>query len=355
MKFLSNLALGLCALGLSFSQVPAAHAAQPTLNLLTWSDYIDPDLVTAFEKQCKCKVVETDYEGNGEMEAKLKAGGASQYDVVVPSSYYVAELVAEGLLQKVDHSKLPNFSNLMPRFQNPDYDPNDAYSIPYQWGTTGIVYDPAKIKDPKQSWSLLFDPRANPTYPFVLPKGEGRGLIGAACAYLGYGFNCSEKNQWIAAAKLIIATKKRKNFAGFVDPTPALNQMKGQLITVSMAYNGDVASCYADGSCKNLKFFLPKDSAEMWVDTMAIPSHAPNPDLALQFINFILDASNGADLSNFNQYASPNAASQKQLTGILKSELITPTAEQMKDLVFLAPLSGSQYKLFNQILTTVMQ
>jgi spermidine/putrescine transport system substrate-binding protein len=334
---------------------PHAQAATPTLNLFTWSDYIDPDMLKAFEKQCNCKVIETDYESNAEMAAKLKAGGVSQYDVVVPSSYYVPEMADEGLLQPIDQSKIPNFKNLFPKFQNPDYDPNDKYSIPYQWGTTGIVYDPAKIKDPVQSWGILFDPKANPSYPFVLPKGEGRDQIGAACAYLGYGFNCSEKSQWIAAAKLIEQTKKRPNFAGFVDETPALDQMKSGLIAISVAYNGDVAECYADGSCAKLKYYIPKEGSEIWVDTMAIPAKAPNPQLALEFINFILDAKNGADLSNFNEYASPNQAAQSGLTGVLATPLITPTADEEKNLHFLQPLRGAQYKLFNQIWTSVLQ
>jgi spermidine/putrescine transport system substrate-binding protein len=353
MKFLSCIAAGALALGLAAPF--AAKAEQPTLNLFIWSDYIDPALITAFEKQCNCKVVETDYESNAEMSAKLKAGGDAQYDVVVPSSYYVPELADEGLIQPVDHSKVPNFANLAAKFQNPDYDLGDKYSIPYQWGTTGIVYDPKKITNPGDGWGLLFDPKMNASYPFVIPKGEGRDQIGAACAYLGYGFNCADKSQWIAAAKLIEETKKRPNFAGFVDETPARDQMKSGLIAAAMAYNGDITQCYADSSCKNLKFFLPKEGAEIWVDTLAIPTHAPHPELALQFINFILDASNGAQLSNYNQYASPNAASQKQLTGIMSSEMINPTPEQMQHLVFLAPLSGAKYKLFNQIWTSVLQ
>lgn len=332
-----------------------ARADTPVLNLFIWSQYIDPVLEQSFEKQCGCKVVETDYESNAEMAAKLQAGGDSQYDVVVPSSYYVPELTDEGLIQPIDHTQVPNFKNIAAKFQNPDYDPGDKYSIPYQWGTTGIVYDPAKIKDPGTSWALLFDPKMNAKYPFVLPKGEGRDQIGAACAYLGYGFNCSEESQWLAAAKLIETTKKRPNFAGFVDETPALDQMKSGLIADSVAYNGDVAECYADGSCAKLKYFLPTDGSEIWVDTMAIPAHAPHPKLALEFINFILDAANGADLSNFNEYASPNAASQKQLSGLMSTELIVPTAAQMQHLQFLAPLRGAQYKLFNQIWTSVLQ
>lgn len=344
-----------CLLALGSWTTPMARAATQTLNLFIWSSYIDPDLLKAFEKQYNCKVVETDYASNAEMSAKLKAGGDSQYDVVVPSSYYVPELAAEGLIQPIDHSQLPNFKNLYPKFQNPSYDPGDRYSIPYQTGTTGIVYDPAKIKDPPESWAALYDPKVNPDYPFVLPKGEGRDQIASACAYLGYGFTCAKKSEWLAAARLIIATKKRKNFAGFVDETPARDQMKSGLIAISMAYNGDIGQCYADGSCKNLKYFLPKEGTEQWVDTMAIPAHAPNPQLALKFINFILDADNGADLSNWNQYASPNEAAQPKLQGILQTEMLTPSAEDEKRLFFLPPLQGAQYKLFNDIWTSVLQ
>ncbi|WP_297369447.1 PotD/PotF family extracellular solute-binding protein [Acidocella sp.] len=359
MKFVTRMATGAVALALGvgacLSLPQPAKADQPVLNLFIWSDYIDPALITKFEKQCNCKVVETDYESNAEMEAKLRAGGDSQYDVVVPSSYYVPELQDEGLIQKLDHAKLSNFDNLAKRFQNPTYDPNDTYSIPYQWGTTGVVYDPAKIKGTPTGWGLVFDPKQNPNYPFVFPKGEGRDQIGAACAYLGYGFNCAKESQWIAAAKLIEQMKKRPNFAGFVDETPGLGQVKKGLAAVSMAYNGDVGQCVADGSCAKLKYYLPKEGSEIWVDTMAIPAHAPHPALGLEFINFILNADNGADLSNYNQYASPNAASQKQLTGIMASDLINPSEAELKNLQFLAPLRGAKYKLFNQIWTSVLQ
>jgi spermidine/putrescine transport system substrate-binding protein len=338
-----------------FVTAKPAAADTPTLNLFIWSSYITESIIDGFELQCGCKVVETDYDSNAEMAAKLKAGGDSQYDVVVPSSYYVPELTDEGLLQPIDHAQLTNFGNLFPRFQNPSYDPGDKYSVPYQWGTTGIVYDPAKIAKPGNGWGVLFDPSVNPNQPFVIPKGEGRDQIAAACAYLGYGFNCSQESQWLDAAKLIIATKKRPNFAGFVDETPARDQMKSGLIAASMAYNGDIATCYADGSCKNLNFYLPAQGSEIWVDTMAIPAHAPHPDLAAEFINFILNAHTGADLSNFNQYASPNQASQPYLTGILNTPIINPTPDQLANLQFLAPLRGAQYKLFNQIWTSVLQ
>jgi spermidine/putrescine transport system substrate-binding protein len=355
MKYVYGFAAVVLAAGFALSGPAPAKADEPVLNLFNWSDYISESIIDGFELQCGCKVVETDYESNSELVAKLKAGGDSQYDVVVPSSYYIPEMAAEGLIQPLDHSQIPNYSNLFPRFQNPTYDPGDKYSMPYQWGTTGIVYDPKKIPNPGTGWDVLYDPKVNPNYPFVLPKGEGRDQIASACAYLGYGFNCMQESQWLAAAKLIEQTKKRPNFAGFVDETPARDQMKSGLIAVSTAYNGDIGECYADGSCSGLKYYLPSQGTEIWVDTMAIPAHAPNPQLALEFINFILAAHNGADLSNFNEYASPNQASQQYLTGIINTPLITPSDDDYKKLQFLQPLSGAQYKLFNDIWTSVLQ
>jgi spermidine/putrescine transport system substrate-binding protein len=274
---------------------------------------------------------------------------------VVPSSYYVPELIDENLIQPIDHSQVPNFSNLFARFQNPSYDPGDKYSMPYQWGTTGIAYDPAKIPNPGGGWGVLFDPKINPNYPFTIPKGEGRDQIASACAYLGYGFGCTQESQWLTAAKLIVQTKKRANFAGFVDETPALTQAKDGLIAVTTAYNGDFGQCQVDLSCAKLKFYLPKEGSEIWVDTMAIPAHAPNPKLALEFINYILDAHQGANLSNYNQYASPNQAAQPYLAATLNTPLINPTDDEMKNLQFLPPLRGAQFKLFNQIWTSVLQ
>ncbi|OYV35063.1 MAG: ABC transporter substrate-binding protein, partial [Acidocella sp. 20-61-6] len=171
----------------------------------------------------------------------------------------------------------------------------------------------------------------------------------------GYGFDCDTETQWIAAAKLIKETKKRKNFAGFVDGTPERDQLKAKLNSVGMVFNGDVAVSYADGSGKDIGFFLPKEGTEIWVDTMAVPTHAPNPALALQFINFILNAYQGAELSNFNDYASPNQASQSQLAANLQAELINPTPDDYKLLHFLPPLSGHKLQVFNAIWAAVKQ
>ncbi len=348
---------GLAVFGLAGAALLAAPPAraEPSLNLFTWSDYIDPAMVTTFEKQCGCKVVETDYDSNSEMEAKLRAGGDSEFDVIVPSSYYVARLAEEKLIQPVDQAQLSNFKNLYPKFQNPTYDRGDKYSIPYQWGTTGIGYLIDRFKNPAPSWSLLFDPKVNPTYPFTLMGGSGQDSIGAACAYLGKGFNCDTQADWTAAAKLIKQTMARKNFTGFVDGTPERDQLKSKLNSAGMTFNGDVATSQADGSGKDIGFLLPKEGTELWVDTMAIPAHAPNTKLALQFINFILDAKQGAALSTYNNYSTPNQASEPLLAPAMKLQIVNPSPADYKLLHFLPPLSGPKLKTFNAIWTAVKE
>jgi len=348
------LALGLVAGSLVLGAQPAA-AQVKTLYLFNWQDYIGPGLINKFISYCHCNVVQTYYDSNAALEAKLKAGGDSQYDVVVPSSYYIPTLVNENLIIKLDRSKIPNFQNLDAKFQNPTYDPGDDHSIPYQWGTTGIAYNKNQVKELPASWSAIFDPKINPSYPFALMGGSGRDTMGAACAYLGYGFTCGKKAEWIAAAKLIEATMHRKNFTGFVDGDPAMGQIKKGDIAVGMTFNGNVAECYDDGSCKNSNYVLPKEGTEIWVDTMAIPARAPDPELAYKFINFILGAKEGAELSNYNLYASPNAASRPYLDKLLDTSLITPTPEQLKHLYFLPPLFGKQLQEFNAIWTAVRQ
>jgi len=332
-----------------------ARAQGKTLYLFNWQDYIGADLVKQFEAHCSCKVVQTYYDSNAALEAKLRVGGNSQYDVVVPSSYYIPQLVAEGLIRELDKKALPNFKNLMTRFQDPSYDPHDAHSIPYQWGTTGIAYMKAKLSNLPDSWSVLFDPKVNPSYPFAIMGGSGRDTMGAACAYLGYGFSCNKKSEWLAAAKLIATTMKRPNFSGFVDGDPAMKQIKSGTLATGMTFNGSVAQCYDDKSCTGAEYIVPKEGSEIWVDAMAIPTHAPHPELAYDFINFILSAKAGAELSNGNLYASPNAAAKPYFAKLLDTALITPTAEESKRLHFLEPLAGKELQEFNAIWTAVRQ
>lgn len=324
------------------------------LYLFNWTQYMDPAIITAFEEKYDAEVVQNYYNSLPEMFAKLNTGGVSQYDIIVPSNYYVPRLIETGMVQKLDKSKIPNLDNVMEQFKNPSYDPQSAYSAPYQWGVTGLVYNAETFPDAPKSWSLMFDPDVNSSYPFAL-MGDGQVSMGATCAYLGHGYDCTDTEAWKEAARLLIETKNRSNFSGFVDGTPSLQQLARGVTHAAMSYNGDYLFYRQENpdAFENIEFMIPDEGTEMWVDTMLIPSKAPNPDLAHKFINFILDAEIGAQLSNYNYYASPNAAAQPYLDEILTQPPIQPSEEDMQRLHFTPSLEGEQLQIFQQLWSEV--
>lgn len=334
--------------------VGAAQAQENKLYLFNWTEYMDPDIIEAFEAEYDVDVVQSYFNSLPEMFAKLNAGGVSQYDIIVPSNYYIPRLIETGLVQKLDRSKLSNLDNVMEQFQDPEYDPASEYSAPYQWGTTGIIYNTETFPDAPKSWALLYDPEVNPGHPFAL-MGDGQVSMGGACAYLGHNYDCTDMQAWREAAQLLIDTKERDNFSGFVDGTPALQQLARGVTHVGLSYNGDYLFFKDEDpeTFDTIDFMLPDEGAEIWVDAMLIPAEAPNPDMAHKFIDFILDAEVGAQLSNYNYYASPNAAAEPHLDEVLTQPPVQPSDEDMARLRFTPSLSGDQLQTFQQLWSEV--
>ncbi|XKE46669.1 spermidine/putrescine ABC transporter substrate-binding protein [Halomonas organivorans] len=351
MKF-NKIAMALSLGGLALAG--HAQAAEDKLYLFNWTEYMDPAIIEAFEAEYDVEVVQNYFNSLPEMFAKLNAGGVSQYDIIVPSNYYIPRLIKTGLVQELDRDKLDNLDNVMAQFQDPSYDPGSRYSAPYQWGTTGIIYNAETFPEAPKSWSLLFDPEVNPSHPYAL-MGDGQVSMGGACAYLGHGYDCTGMDAWREAARLLIETKNRDTFSGFSDGTPALQQLARGVIHAGLSYNGDFFF-YKDEnpeSFANLEFMIPDEGAEMWVDAMMIPAEAPNPDLAHKFIDFILDAEIGAQLSNYNYYASPNAAAEPHLDEVLTQPPIQPSDADMERLRFTPSLEGDQLQTFQQLWSEV--
>jgi len=332
----------------------SAQAQENKLYLFNWTEYMDPEIIAAFEAKYDAEVVQNYFNSLPEMLAKLQAGGVSQYDIIVPSNYYVPRLIETGLVQKLDKSRLENLDNVMEQFQDPSFDPGAEYTAPYQWGTTGVVYNTETFPDAPKSWSLLFDAAVNPDHPFAL-MGDGQVSLGGACAYLGHGYDCTDPDGWKEAARLLIETKGRSNFSGFTDGTPALQQLARGVTHVGLSYNGDYLFFKGEdpGSFDKLAFMIPDEGAEMWVDSMMIPSEAPNPDMAHKFIDFILDAEVGAQLSNYNYYASPNAAAVPYLDEVLTQPPVQPSEADMARLRFTPSLEGEQLQIFQQLWSEV--
>lgn len=323
--------------------------AQEELKIFIWSEYLDPDVPAAFEKETGIKVRMDLYESNEDMLAKLQAGGVSQYDIIVPSDYILPALMKLKLIKELDQTKIPNLKNLLPRFKQTAYDPGNKFTAAYQWGTVGLLYRSDMLKNYNGSWSTIFDPAQSPGN-FLLVDSS-REMLGIALLYLGYDFNSTDPKELVAAADLLASTKKRQDCLGFKGGVGGKNDVVAGSAAAAIVYNGDAIQAVTNNEDIPLVFAIPKEGSEIWFDSMAIPAKAPNTEAAYKWINYILDGKVGAQVSNWNQYASPNAASMEFITPEdLANPGIYPDAESMKTLHFTEDL-GKKMKIVDEAWT----
>lgn len=324
--------------------------AQKEMRLFIWSEYMDPAIIQAFEKKYNLKVRIDLYESNEDMLAKLQAGGVSQYDVIVPGDYIIPTLIQLKLIQPLNKSIVTNLKNLDTKFANPPYDPGNQYSSAYQWGMSGIMYRKDKVKSVPNSWADILDSKSSATGPYVLMDSV-REMMGGALRYLGYSINSRDPKQVQAAGKLLLDSKKSSRALGFEGGVGAKNRLVAGTATYAVVYNGDAIKAAAEN--KNVAFVVPKEGGAFFVDNMAIPAKAPNAQAANHFINFILDPKIGAQLSNYNRYATPNKAAMPFINKAdVKNPAIYPSEAVKKNLEFVLDL-GKDSRLYDEIWTAV--
>ncbi|MBK9517819.1 MAG: spermidine/putrescine ABC transporter substrate-binding protein [Anaeromyxobacter sp.] len=333
---------------------PAAAAPAPvaakepcTLNVFIWSEYMDPEIIKAFEQKYSCKVTIDLYEDNESMIAKLQGGGTSLYDIVVPGNYVVAAMVKLDLLAPLRKENIPNLKNLDDKFVSPAYDRDNKYTAAYQWGTVGIYTRKKPGQAVDETWGLLFDPKAKPGA--FLMMDSIREMMGSALKYKGYSVNTTDQKQLKEAADLLAAAKKRSQ--GFEGGVGGKNKVLAKAVKAAVVYNGDAVKGTKDDP--ETYYFVPREGGVIWVDNLAIPSKAPHRETAEKFIDFILDPKVGAQLSDFNQYATPNKAARALVNADDgKNPAIYPPPEMMAKLEFVEDL-GEQNRLFDEIWTMV--
>jgi spermidine/putrescine transport system substrate-binding protein len=317
------------------------------LNIFIWSEYIDPAIVTAFEKQFDCKVSLDLYEDNESMMAKMAGGGDALYDIVVPSDYVVPAMIQRGLLAPLRQEHIPNLKNIEWRFINQPFDPNNQFSVPYQWGTDGLYLRKRKDHPVDESWALVFDPARQPG-SFLL-MDDMRLCFGAALKYRGHSVNSTDPKELAEARDLLVEAKKRS--LGFEAGIGGRNRVLAKGAVLTMAMNGDAIRGVKEDS--ETYYFVPREGSGMWLDNLCIPAKAPHRDLAEKFINYILDAHVGAQLSNFNQYPTPNRAALEFINPEdLNNPAIYPPPELMQRLEFDRDL-GETTKLYDELWTQV--
>ncbi len=298
------------------------------LFLYNWSEYIDPQLKDDFAAEFGVEVSEDFYDSNEAMQPIISAGN-SGYDVIVPSDYMVAIMIASGDLEPLNRDAIPNLANLDDDFASGlPYDPDGAYSVPYQWGTTGLGVNLSVTgEDVPRSWGIVFDETMAEQYGTagsITLLNDPRETLGAALKYLGYSLNTTSEDE-LNEAKDLVSQARGRILAFESDQYDELLASGDSVVAHGFSGNILVSISEADDPSQ-YTYFVPDEGGTRWVDNMAIAKDAPHPCTAHAFINFILDAENGAALTNWNSYGSPNAAAEEFIDPeILEDPTIYPT------------------------------
>ncbi|MBQ0102384.1 MAG: spermidine/putrescine ABC transporter substrate-binding protein [Firmicutes bacterium] len=283
-----------------------------TLYVYNWGEYISDgseDTVNVnkeFEKYYlekygkKVKVNYSTYASNEDLYAKLSSGAVS-YDVVIPSDYMVARLIAEKLIQPINPAEnIPLYGEIDDQFKSLYYDPDNAYSVPYTFGTVGVIYNTSMVEenDPDiGSWNLMWSEKYKGN---ILQFNNPRDAFATALEKLGYSLNTEKEEEWKAAFESL---KEQKNVVQGYVMDEVFNKMKGGSAAVGAYYTGDFLTMYADN--EDLAFFYPEEGNNVYVDAMCIPTNAQSRDLALEWINFVLTEDIAVANAEYICYASP--------------------------------------------------
>ncbi len=274
-----------------------------SLNIYNWATYIAPEVLSEFEKTYQVKIKYDNFDSEDTLYAKLKAGNPG-YDLIFPTDYMLRRMIKEKMVLTLDPSNIPNQKHLDPKFLNTSYDPENRYSMPYQWGTMGIGYNVKTTGAAIDSWGALFDAKYKNK---VALMDEMRGTIGMVLLYLGYSPSTTNPAEIDRAKDFLIQYKS--NIKAFVADTGQDLVDRGEVVMTN-EWSGDMFQVMQKNP--DLRYVIPKEGTTIATDLMAIPTGAPHKKLAEQFINFILEPRIGAKISNFIHYGSPNLTAKTQ-------------------------------------------
>lgn len=290
-------------LGMTFSL--SGCGSKVVINVYNWGEFMDESLIDEFEKQTGISVNYKTYDTNETLLAKMEAGGSS-YDVVFPSDYAVSEMIKRDMLLPLDYSNIPNAKYIDKRLLNQEYDPENKYSVPYFWGTVGILYNKELVDEPITSWDILWNEKYKGQ---ILMKKDVRDALGVALIKLGYSVNTTNDAELQQAKQLLI------------EQSPLVNGYYGDEIrdmiangdaAMGVTYSGDFMDLYWE-DVDNVGYAIPEEGCNIWYDTMVIPKSSKHKKEAEMFINFMLDPEVGFRNSEAVGYTSPNTEVIKKM------------------------------------------
>ena len=326
------------------ASAPTASQGGKVVNVDNWTEYISDQVLKDFAAETGIDVIYSTFDSNEAMYAKLKLmNGSGEYDVAFPGTDFVDKMRKEGMLEPLDHAKLTNFGNLGNTFINAPFDPENKFSIPYLWGSSGIAVNTKRIaKASLSSWNDLWEPEYQGR---VMLMNDIRDVFTMSLLTLGY--NGSTKNPEAIKQAYEKLTKLMPNVRTFNSDAPRMPFMEGETY-LGLAWNGEVIMAQDQGM-PELDFVYPKEGAIMWMDNMVIPKNAKNNDNAHKFIDFILRPKYAAMISEEIGYGSPNEAAKKEMPPELANNpIVYPPADLLKHAMFREDVGDEIMALYQQ-------
>ena len=297
------------------------------LVVYNWGEYIDPEVLTIFEEETGINVVYEEFETNEILYPKVSSG-AIAYDVVCPSDYMIQRMIENDLLTEINFDNIPDIKNIGKQYmeQSRQFDPENKYSVPYCWGTVGILYNKTMVDEPVNSWSILWDPKYKDN---ILMQDSVRDAFGATLKYLGYSLNSTDLDELTEAKNLLIEQKPLVQ-AYVIDQVR--DKMIGNEAALGVIYSGE--AIYTQKENPNLEYVIPKEGSNIWIDSWVIPKNAEHKENAEKFINFLCRPDIALMNFEYITYSTPNEAARELIEdeSIRNSEIAFPDLSKYDNL-----------------------
>ena len=309
-----------------------------------WGEYIDPEVLTMFEEETGIDVVYEEFETNEIMYPKIQSG-AIAYDVVCPSDYMVQRMIENDLLAEIDFNNIPNLKYIDSTYmeQSRQFDPENKYSVPYLFGTVGILYNKTMVDEPIDSWSVLWDPKYKDS---ILMQDSVRDAFGVTLKYLGYSLNSTDLDELNEAKNLLI---KQKPLVQAYVVDQVRDKMIGNEAAIGVIYSGE--ALYTKQENPNLEYVIPKEGSNLWIDSWVIPKNAKHKENAEKFIDYLCRPEIAKMNFDYITYSIPNSEGRKLIEEdwMRESKVAFPDPEDLANCETFKFLGDDNDAVYNQL------
>lgn len=313
----------LCILVTLALMLPVCASAQEVVNVFNWEDYIDESVLAQFEQETGIHVNYMRFTTNEDMIVQVEANPGA-FDVCFPSDYIVERMLGKDMLAEIDYDKVPNAQYILENLRNPDYDPNNVHSLPYMWGTVGILYNTTMVEEPVDSWGILWDSKYKSN---VFMLDSFRDSMGVTLKYLGHSMNTRDIIALESCKDKLIEQKKNGIVKAYqVDETK--DKMVAGEAALAVMWSGDAQ--YAIDLNPDLAYSIPSEGSNIWIDAMVIPKNAQNMDNALKFVDFLCRPDIAQKNCEAIWYSSPNSGAIELMgEDYTENPVMNPTDEEV--------------------------